>query len=222
MNVDSVIDRVRGVPHMSPSRGRELTSFLLNQRPSRILELGTSHGVSTCYMAAAAEEYGGHVTTIDRKGIDNLDPNVWTMLTDLGLSDFAEVIVANRSFTWELMRMMQTQPNRRFDFCFIDGGHTWDVTGYSFFLVDRLLESGSWILFDDLDWSYSKSPSLRNSPQAKRLSEEEFTAKQVGLVFDLLVGRHDGYGQLERDGNWGWARKAGHIERMDVGDDPDL
>lgn len=212
MNVDIVVDRVAGVPHMHSARGRELTTWLLSHRPNRILELGTSHGVSSCYLAAAAQEYGGRVTTIDRRGIEKLDPNVWQLLGDLGLSEVVEVTVAERSFTWELMKIIRDKPDRRFDFCFFDGGHSWDVTGYAFFLVDRLLEPGSWILFDDLDWSYSASPSLSQSAPAKRLSEEEFTAKQIGLVFDLLVGGQEGYDHLTRDGNWGWAFKNEQVE----------
>ena len=209
MDVDRVVKRVDGGPHMRVRRGRQLSEFLLKERPQRMLELGTSHGVSACYMAAAAQECGGHVTSMDRSGIEKLDPNVHELLGDLGLVEFADIVVADRSFTWELMRILRDEPDRRFDFCFFDGGHSWDVTGYAFFLVDLLLEPGSWILFDDLNWTFDSSPSLRRTADVKDMADEERSTPQVGLVFDLLVARNPGYDNVSRDGNWGWARKIG-------------
>ena len=209
MDVDRVVKRIDGVPHMRARRGRQLSEFLLKERPQRMLELGTSHGVSACYMAAAAQECGGHVTSMDRSGIEKLDPNVHELLGDLGLVEFADIGVADRSFTWELMRILRDEPDRRFDFCFFDGGHSWDVTGYAFFLVDLLLEPGSWILFDDLNWTFDSSPSLRRTADVKDMADEERSTPQVGLVFDLLVARNPRYDNVSRDGNWGWARKIG-------------
>lgn len=207
MHVDRVVEQVDGVPHMPAKRGRQLTAFLLREQPRRMLELGTSHGVSACYIAAAAQKYGGHLTTMDRHVIEDLEPNVHQQLSALGLTDHVDVVAGEHSYTWELMRIMRDEPDRRFDFCFFDGAHTWDTTGYAFFLVDRMLEPGGWILFDDLNWSFHKSPSLKRKPRIRKMSKEERRTPQVGLVFDLLVGRDPRYDNVERDGNWGWARK---------------
>src|SRR5262249_62210721 len=45
---------------------------------------------------------------------------------------------------------------RRFDFAFIDGFHTFDYALVDAFLVDRLLNVGGAVAFDDADW-----PSVR-------------------------------------------------------------
>jgi len=45
---------------------------------------------------------------------------------------------------------------RRAQFAFIDGFHTFDYALVDFFLVDRLLEPGGLVAFDDADW-----PSVR-------------------------------------------------------------
>lgn len=98
------------------------------------------------------------------------------------------------------MRILRDSPKMEFEFVFIDGGHTWDVTGFAFFLADRMLRPGGWILFDDLDWTIRASRSLTDS----NVPEEEATTAQVGLVFDLLVSP---VCETHRDGKWGWARK---------------
>lgn len=45
---------------------------------------------------------------------------------------------------------------RRIQFAFIDGFHTFDYTLVDFFLIDRLLDVGGLVAFDDADW-----PSVR-------------------------------------------------------------
>jgi hypothetical protein len=101
----------------------------------------------------------------------------------------------------------QEDPTPRFDFCFLDAGHTWAVDGFGFFLVDRLLKPGGWIIFDDLDWSFSES-TVKDSDLYRSMLEEERTTKQVRKVYELLVRPHGGYEELRDDRGWGYARKS--------------
>jgi hypothetical protein len=107
------------------------------------------------------------------------------------------------------MRLIEEQESPNFDFCYFDGGHSWDVTGYAFFLVDRLLKPGGWVIFDDLDWTYERmiKPGEPIPAFLSRLPEEERSTAQVGKVWDLLVCRSLGYERHEVIGNWGVARK---------------
>lgn len=200
MEVDIVIAAVDGVPHMSARRGREIYQHIVDYGLVSVLELGFAHGVSTCYVAAALEETGGHIVTMDRMHAKDRSPNIWELANELQLMPRITPVLAERSFTWELMKLMRDSPQPRFDFVFIDGGHTWDVTGFAFFLSDQLLTPGGWMLFDDLHWTMRASRSVDESG----VSEEEATSAQVGLVFDLLVSPEY---ETRRDGNWGWARK---------------
>ena len=60
---------VAGIPFMTPEFGRRVYDHVRRARPVQILELGTAHGVSAAYMAAALEANGeGHVTTVDHAG----------------------------------------------------------------------------------------------------------------------------------------------------------
>jgi predicted O-methyltransferase YrrM len=205
------VDRlVAGTKYMSSRQGQLVYEFLVGQKLGRVLELGFAHGKSTCYLAAAADELGGdaHVLTMDRKGVLDREPNLHQLLDRCGLADRVTPVIAETSYTWELMKLLERDPQPRFDFAYIDAGHTWDVTGFGFLLVDRLMAPGGWVLFDDLDWTLATSPALRDAPETRRLPEEQRTAPQVRKVFELLVRTHPDYVEVhERDG-WGWARKS--------------
>jgi predicted O-methyltransferase YrrM len=208
MEFETVADIVDGHPHMRRPAGRKVYDHIIRTEARRVLELGAFHGVSTCYLAAAVDELGsGMVTTMDRSEAARLNPNVYDLLERTGLQHRADVVLAERSFTWELKRLLEAEERPQFDFIFLDAGHDWDVTGFAFFLVDLLLVPGGWLLFDDLNWSYAASPSLRDKPSTLAIPEEERNAQQVRAVFDTLVARHGGY-TTRADGNWGWAQKV--------------
>lgn len=208
MKFDVVDQAVAGTKFMQSKQGRTLYEFILENRLARVLELGFAHGKSTCYLAAAVDELGGdgHVLTMDLANALERTPNIHELLARCGLAGRVTPVFAARSYTWELMKLLQADPLPQFDLAYIDGGHTWDVTGFGFLLVDRLLAPGGWVVFDDLDWTIASS-SVADKRWAKNLSDEERTTAQVRKVFELLVQTHPDYDQVsERDG-WGWARK---------------
>jgi predicted O-methyltransferase YrrM len=200
-----------GVPFTDPDLGQVLYRFVRAAGVRGVLELGTGHGGSTSWLAAAlAAGVGGRVTTIDRAA----RPEPAELLARLRLDGFVDIVHARGSYTWELMRLIESRVveggcRPLFDLCFVDGAHTWDTDGLAFFLVEKLLRPGGWVVFDDLDWTFATSPSLRDSELVRSLPDEERTTPQVGRVFTLLVRQHPGFGEfLERNGR-GWARKAG-------------
>jgi predicted O-methyltransferase YrrM len=94
-----------------------------------------------------------------------------------------------------------------FDFCFIDGHHSWEVDGLAVLLVERILRPGGIVILDDLDWTYAASRSLANTKQVQRMPAEERDTPQVRKVFELLVKRNSAFADVcERDG-WGFAVK---------------
>lgn len=215
MDVDRVAAAVEGVPHLSPEAGRRLYQFVLDNDITDVLELGTAHGVSACYLAAALHERGrGQVVTLDLPRAARLEPSVYDLLERTGLGEHVTPLFNEGGHTWQLLRWLDSGAPPAFDFCFLDAGHSWDVTGYAFFLVDRVVRRGGWLLFDDLTWTFDKSPSLGKKARTREMPEEQRTTPQVGKVFDLLVAQHPDYGRVERErgGRWGWAQKTG-IER---------
>jgi predicted O-methyltransferase YrrM len=199
-----------GLPYMTTRQALFLGALIEREDLSSLLELGTFHGKSTAYMAAVLEAIGrGNLVTIDRVDAEVKNPNVYQILRRLELSHRVQVYLEPKSLTWRLMRLIEEHESPCFDFCYFDAGHSWDVTGYAFFLVDRLLKPGGWVVFDDLDWTYERmiKPGEPLPDFLSRIPEEERRTAQIRKVWDLLVGRSTGYERHEVIGSWGVARK---------------
>jgi predicted O-methyltransferase YrrM len=203
----------------SPGEGEKLNRFVLESHVEDILELGFAHGTSTCYMAAALDERGeGRITTIDRESARERDPNLLTVLERTGLAPYVEPVFAATSYNWELMKLIQRQTSGTttvpcFDFCFLDGAHSWETDGLAFFLVDKLLRPGGWVLFDDVHWTYGSSPALRDSEAIRSMPDEERWTPQMLKVVSLLAMQHPAYTTITIQGNWAWVGKAGEHGR---------
>lgn len=197
----------------SPSTGRLLYELVSREGVSDVLELGFANGTSTAYMAAALDEKKrGSIVTIDRPDALERHPDIHTVLGSLGLRPWVTPIVTPTSYTWELLKMLEAnmtgaQTRRCFDFCFLDGSHTWETDGFAFLLVDRLLRLDRWIVFDDVAWSFETSPTLRRSERTRRMSPDERATQQIRKVVDLLV-RPAGY-EVRIVGNVALAYKPG-------------
>lgn len=179
MKFHIISQHLNGLPHTPPADAKILYDFIIESRVRNILELGFEHGTSTCYLPAALDEIGsGLVTTINNQTAKTVRPNICDLLDKTGSNKFINPIFAYTSYTWELMRMIENQTidglcKPLFDFCFIDGAHTWEVDGLSFFLVEKLLLPGGWILFDDLDWTFASSHALKNTDRVKIMPDDE-------------------------------------------------
>lgn len=207
VQVHEVRAAIGDVPHMTVPQAERITALMREHGLADVLELGFSQGVSTCYLAAQVQELGrGRVTTIDREVARTFDPNIEQLLGRVGLRQLVEVHYEPTSYNWRLMRMLEADPTPRFDLCYLDGAHDWFVDGLAFFLVDRLLRPGGWIVFDDLEWTYAGSPSMRD--QVRGMPEDELTTPQVRKVYELLVRTHPGYDRFRTEGGWAYARKS--------------
>lgn len=200
-----------GLQYMTQTQASLLRDFIMEKDARDILEVGFFKGKSSAYIAAILEDLGrGHLTTIDRENARELKPNIVKVLADAGLSHRVTPIFAERSHTWELGKMLRATPRPAFDLCYFDGGHTWDVTGFGFFLVDALLRPGGWIIFDDLDWTIEKS--IAHTPSFARgyksYSADERETPGVRMVFEHLT-KQLGYTETfeEKKFSWGFARK---------------
>ena len=209
MKIDQIRERVKSIPYMSVTQAETITDVILENRFQNILELGFGHGVSTCYIAGAVDDLGrGTITTIDSISAREAEPNIEHLLGSLGLAKYVAIFYEPTSYIWWLMKMLEERPSPRFDFCYIDGAHDWFADGFAFFLVDRLLKPGGLIIFDDLDWTYESSPTLKKTQRVKRMPQDEKSTPQIRKVYELLVKPHPAYGEFMEKGRWAYARKT--------------
>jgi predicted O-methyltransferase YrrM len=103
------------------------------------------------------------------------------------------------SYNWSLMQLLQAHETPIFDYVFVDGAHTWAHDALAFFLIDRLLQPGGYIDFDDYPWTLRNSPSMNPAvfPEVEQLyTDEQIDAAQVALVVDLLVKLDPAYDEV--------------------------
>jgi len=206
MKPSEVHERIGSLPYMKVDDAEYLHEFFEEHSIRNCLELGFYHGVSSAYIAAKMSEVNGHLTTIDRVVAKERKPDIGQILCQLNLSSYVTVLYAERSYTWELMKLLSMNSRPSFDFAYVDGGHGWDDTALAFFLVSQLLGPKGWIVFDDLGWTLANS-SVADQPWALRVPEEERRTPTVSLVYDLLVRKDDKYHNHFVRGRWGFAQR---------------
>jgi predicted O-methyltransferase YrrM len=118
-------DRARRMLNITPDTGRLLSILVRATGARRILELGTSNGYSTLWLADAARQIDGHVTTVER------DP----AKVALARANFARAGLAERITLLEsdVGRAVAALPGP-FDLVFLDA----DRPGYGAY-IDPLL-----------------------------------------------------------------------------------
>jgi predicted O-methyltransferase YrrM len=100
------------------------------------------------------------------------------------------------SYNWSLSLLLQAGQPPTFDYCFIDGAHSWNVDALTFFLADRLLTVGGYIDFDDYSWAMASSPTVAPKvfPRTTELyTDQQIEDQQVKRIVDLLVKPHPRY-----------------------------
>jgi predicted O-methyltransferase YrrM len=213
MQFSTALELLRGVPFLEPERAKLLYDFVRQEQPQNVLELGFAHGTSTCYIAAALDENrSGSITSVDNHSARDRSPSIDELLARTKLSNYVECVYANRSYTWELMKTIERQTRDGqcqplYDFCFIDGAHSWEVDGLAFLLVEKLLKPGGWVLFDDVDWTYGGSPALRDTEFVRDMAADERSTPQVERVVTLLAAQHPHVETVQIKDGWAWVKK---------------
>ena len=160
-------------------------------------------------MASILKDMGeGQLTTIDLNSARHRNPNIETLAEKLELKEYISVYYEYESYNWRLMNFIEQNEEPIFDFCYLDGAHDWNVDGFAFLLVDKLLKPGGWIIFDDMDWSFGSSPTMSKIPRVQNMPDDVKNTPHVAKVFDLLVRKNPNYDNFEvTDFGWGIAQK---------------
>jgi predicted O-methyltransferase YrrM len=207
---DEITGRFSEVRFMDEARAAILRDIIAQNDAKNILEIGFYQGKSSAYIAAILEDLGrGSLLTIDQRSALPRDPNIHDLLRATGLTHRVQPVIAFRSFTWELQKLLIQEPRPSFDLCYFDGGHTWDNTGFGVVLVDILLRPGGILVLDDMNWKARSSPGYKRNPKRlAKFSDDEAATPTVRRTWELILP-HLGYVEMREipEVKWGFARK---------------
>jgi len=223
LQFEDVVAAVGDTPFMSPDHGRRVYDHIRRERPVDVLELGTAHGVSACYIAAALEANGsGHLTTVDHGGA-RYDPPPEEVLRRAGLAGRVTIVRAHSSYNWFLKERVEEASDEAgnvtpiYDFCYLDGSKNFNIDGLAVVLVEKLLRPGAWLLMDDLEWNYTHNVWIEPEGNGRPLgpmSEQERTQPHLRAVFEVIVRQMPAFTQFIVEDEWfGWAKKAPEAPR---------
>jgi predicted O-methyltransferase YrrM len=153
--------------------GQLLFRIARRYQPHYVLELGTSLGISTAYLAAADE----HSVVVTGEGNDSVATLARRNLDAIGLNN-VRVITGN--FDNTLPEMISRLPH--IDLAFIDGNHRRQPTLNYFYELLKKIRPESVIIFDDIHWSREMETAWAEVRQHEsvRLSVDLFF---LGIIF---------------------------------------
>ncbi len=122
----------------------ELLFRLVNYfKPESVLELGTSLGLSSLYMAHAVPK----ANIVSVEGCPNTYTFAKQLITNSGVKN---IELINSSFDDAVETTLQ---NKKFDLIYIDGNHTYEATIKYFHLLLKNVNENSLLIFDDIYWT---------------------------------------------------------------------
>lgn len=155
--------------------GRMIARLIVDLRIDSILELGTSLGVSTAYMAAARDS--AQIVTIE--GLPAVARLAEENLTSAG---FKNVRVITGDITEQIDDAIDALPGKMVGLAFIDGDHSKEATLRFFEKIAARHAPMSVLVFDDIYWSKGMTEAWRLIVADERVSTTIELA-QMGLAF---------------------------------------
>lgn len=135
--------------HISEAQGDMLQSIVRELKPRVSLEVGLAYGVSALFICDALKTVGGERHMV----IDShqMTP-VWNNgagLHNLKLAGHESLIDFYGEESQRVLPELEAN-GEKIDFAFVDGAHTFDHALIDFFYIDRMLNVGGIIAFDDV------------------------------------------------------------------------
>jgi len=124
--------------------GRLLFRLVEYFKPQTIIELGTSVGISTLYLALANPD--AHIFTIE--GCTTKSEQASTIFNALKASNIEQHIGR-----FDLVLPDVIKQAGKLDFAFIDGNHTYEATIENFNTLLHIAHNDTVFVFDDIHWS---------------------------------------------------------------------
>ena len=183
----------------------ELYDVVIQHRLLSVLELGSGFGATSSFLAAAAQEVGGQVTTVDMFQHVPASPKLLDEHLHLGSS--LNIVVDPLGYNWWLAARLRETPLPQFDLVFLDGAHRWEPDALAAALAIRLLKPGGWFVLDDLNFNLRGMPNWQATHA--HMADRELDSFQLQMVWDIVVTTHPELEafRVSHGDRVGWARK---------------
>lgn len=158
---------------VAPQKYAELLFRLTNYfKPASVLELGTSLGLTTLYLAKAAPT----ANIISIEGCPNTNAFAQQVIAQAQVKNTEAI---NQSFDDAFKTIL---PTKKFNLVYIDGNHTYEATIRYFNELLKITDENSVLIFDDIYWTPQMTQAWEEikAHTAVTLSIDLF---KVGLVF---------------------------------------
>jgi len=166
------ISEIAKVSAIAQKYGELLFRLVSYFKPDSILELGTSLGLSALYMHSAVPD--AELITVE--GCTNtysFAKNTINRHPELVSASAGKVDLVNSDFD---TFFGDNNRNKKFDFVYIDGNHTYEATIKYFHELLKLTHESSVLIFDDIYWSEGMTKAW----------EEIKSHQQVTVTIDLF------------------------------------
>ena len=158
---------------VSSKYGRLLFRLVENFKPETILELGTSLGISTLYLALANPE----ATIYTVEGCSTKSEQAAANFRALHISNIEQHIGR-----FDLVLPDLVKQAGKLDFAFIDGNHTYEATIENFNSLLRIAHNDTIFVFDDIHWSADMQRAWNEVADHERVTVS-IDIFRMGIVF---------------------------------------
>lgn len=156
----------------SPKLGQLLFRISRYFKPEHILELGTSMGISTAYLASGNPSSD----VVTAEGSDAVADVAARNFESLGLRNIS---IVKGNFDDTLSKLIESIP--QIDLAFVDGNHRLEPTLRYFNQLKPNLTDSSVVIFDDIHWSAEMEEAW------SRIKEAPIVTASIDLFFFGLV-----------------------------------
>jgi predicted O-methyltransferase YrrM len=143
---------------VTPEFANCLYALVRREKPELVLEVGLAHGATALSIATAlAENGGGRLVSIDPFQRSDWQGVALAAIEKSGLNGFHSLV---EEPDYVALPRLLDRWGRSVELAYIDGLHAYEYVLLDFFYVDRMLEVGGIVGFNDCDWP-AVIPTLR-------------------------------------------------------------
>ncbi|MEN7546410.1 class I SAM-dependent methyltransferase [Rapidithrix thailandica] len=125
-----------------------LQKIIIDNHFSQSIEIGFAYGISTLAILEVVSKNAGRHFVIDKFQHSGWGDNGLDLIKQAGYQEFLDF---SDDFCYEILPKLHFD-NRKFDFAYIDSSKQFDWILVDFFYLDKILQTGGVVVFDDVSF----------------------------------------------------------------------